>query len=152
VTGPLPEDADTVTGATGAASVRAMLEARRVAIVGASERPGSFGHRLVTEVTRSSGPVETFLVNPRYDRVLGRRCGATLDAIEGPVDLVLLGVPNGAVEGELRRAARRGDRLRRRLRQPVRLGPRGHRRVACRVAAIAGGAGMALCGGAAWGS
>ena len=35
---------------TAPESVRAMLEARSVAVVGASARPGSFGERVVTEV------------------------------------------------------------------------------------------------------
>ena len=86
-------------------SVRAMLEARRIAVVGASDRPGSFGHRLVTEVARSAGDIEISLVNPRYRTIAGRECVETLDDIEGPVDLVLLGVPDAAVEQEMRRAA-----------------------------------------------
>lgn len=131
--------------------VRAMLEARRIAVVGASGRPGSFGHRLVSEVARSEASIELHLVNPRYDAVLGRACVASLDDVEGSVDLVLLGVPDAAIEEELARAARRGDRsavIYGSLIEPERPGDSTLRD---RVAAIARSASMALCGGGCMG-
>ena len=88
-------------------AVRSMLEARTVAVVGASERAGSFGWRMTTEVARSPGPVEMYPVNPRYDRVLGRACVPSLDDLPEPVDLVLLGVRDEALEAELGRARAR---------------------------------------------
>ena len=91
---------------TRPAAVRAMLEPRRIAVVGASARPGSFGDRLVAEVARSAAPVDLHLVNPRYDTVLGLPCVASLDDIDGPVDLVLLGVPDAAVEERAGRGRR----------------------------------------------
>ncbi len=146
MTPPGPEPTDVVEP-----SVRAMLEARRVAIVGASERPGSFGHRLVTEVTRSSADIEIALVNPRYDTVLGHPCVATTDDIEGPVDLVLLGVPDAAVEDELIRAAARGDRSAVIFGSLVDPHQPGTLALRNRVTAIARHSGMALCGGGCMG-
>ena len=52
--------------------LRRMLEGRTVAVVGASERPDSFGWRMATEVLRSPGVEQAWLVNPHRDRVLGR--------------------------------------------------------------------------------
>lgn len=92
------------------AAVRAMLEARSVAVVGASERPGSFGHRMVTEVTRSTAPLAVHLVNPRYAAIDGRPCVPSLADLDQPVDLVLLGVPDRALEHLVALAAERGDR------------------------------------------
>ena len=103
-------------------AVRCMLEPARIAVVGASARPGSFGHRLVTEVSRSQAAIELHLINPHYDEVAGRPCAASLDDIDGPVDLVLLGIPDAAVEQELDRAARRGTAPGG-LRKPVRPRP-----------------------------
>ncbi len=100
--------APAVTDTTDA--VRAMLEPRRVAVVGASARHGSFGERLISEVGRSPAPLEVHLENPRYDLIGDQPCVPSLEAIEGPVDLVLLGVPDAAVEEQLALAARRGDR------------------------------------------
>src|SRR6202035_1206042 len=106
-----------------------------------------FGRRLVTKVSRSTASIDLHLVNPRYDTVLGRPCLPSLDDIDGPVDLVLLGVPDAAVEEELTRAARRGDR------SAVIFGslsgpePSEGAALRGRVAAIARSAEMALCGG-----
>ncbi len=136
---------------TDPAAVRAMFEPRRVAVVGASERPGSFGDRLVTQLARSSAPLEVHLVNPRYDTVHGLPCVPSLAEIDGPVDLVLMGVPDAVVEAELVAAARRGDRsavLYGSLFDREHPADDGLRR---RVASIARSAGMALCGGGCMG-
>ncbi|MGH9298618.1 MAG: CoA-binding protein, partial [Acidimicrobiales bacterium] len=73
-------------------AVRVMLEARSVAVVGASPRSGSFGDRLITELLRSSWRPSLHLVNPRYEEIGGVACVASLDEIDGPVDLVALAV------------------------------------------------------------
>ena len=91
------------------------------------------------------------MVNPRYDTVLGLPCVPTLADIDGPVDLVLIGVPDAVVEDQLVLAARRGDRsavLYGSLfdgEHPIDGGRRD------RVASIARSAGMALCGGGCMG-
>ena len=131
----------------------AMLEARTVALVGASPRPGSLGERMVSEVTRSPSRPEVYLVNPRHEQIAGRPCHASLADLPGPVDLVLLGVPDPAVEEQLALAAHRGDR------SAVLFGsahelpgqPPGRRSgqppgLRARLAATARGAGMAVCG------
>jgi len=87
-----------------------MLEARRVALVGASARPGSFGERMVAEVARSPSRPALHLVNPRYRQIGGHDCVPSLADLPDPVDLVLLGVPDAALEDQLTLAARRGDR------------------------------------------
>ncbi|MDX6334572.1 MAG: hypothetical protein QOG05_1912 [Streptosporangiaceae bacterium] len=137
-------------GPAGQPAVKAMLEARSVALVGASPRPGSLGERMVSEVTRSPSRPQVYLVNPRHERVAGRPCHASLADVPGPVDLVLLAVPDPAVEDQLALAARRGDR------SAVLFGsahelpgrPPGQTRPAlrARLAATARGAGMAVCG------
>jgi acyl-CoA synthetase (NDP forming) len=89
--------------------VAAMLEARSVALVGASGRPGSFGQRMVDEVTRSAAAPRVYLVNPRYREIDGRGCLPSLADLPEPVDLVLLAVPDAALEEQLSLAASRGD-------------------------------------------
>jgi predicted CoA-binding protein len=89
--------------------LRRMLEARSVAVVGASERPDSFGWRVTTEVLRSPGLERVHLVNPGRASVLGHPCVPSLADVPGPVDLVLLGVPDAALVPTLAQAAARGD-------------------------------------------
>jgi len=122
-----------------------MLEARTVALVGASPRPGRLGERMITELARSPARPRTYLVNPHYDDIGGRPCHRRLDDVPEPVDLVLLGVPDQALEDQLAAAAARGDR------SAVIFGsafdvpgqPPGLRD---RLAATARAAGMAVCG------
>ena len=115
-----------------------MLGARSVALVGASARPDSFGSRMVIEAQRSSARVH--LVNPRYDSINGIPCAPSLAALDEPVDLVLLGVPDAAVLGELQAAAAAG------VRGAVVFGSVHAPGLRAELASHAAAAGMALCG------
>ena len=125
-------------------SVTAMLEARSVALVGASARPGSLGARMIAEVARSPSHPRTYLVNPRYRDIDGVPCLPDLAAVPEPVDLALLAVPDRALEQQLSAAARS------QARSAVIFGnafdPPGRTGLRSRLAAIAGQAGLALCG------
>ena len=131
------------------AAVTAMLEARSIALVGASARPGSLGARMVEQVAKSPSRPRTYLVNPRYAEIDGQPCLPRLTDVPEPVDLVLLGVPDKALEEQLGLAASRGDRsalvfgYARDLPAADGLGDR--------LAAIATPAGMAMCGPACMG-
>ena len=84
--------------ATDRSSLLAMLEARSVAIVGASEREGSFGERMLAEAEKSPAKPVIYPVNPRYAEIGGRPCHSSLADLPEPVDLALLGVPDAALE------------------------------------------------------
>jgi acyl-CoA synthetase (NDP forming) len=123
----------------------AMLEARSVALVGASSRPGSLGERMLAEVSRSPAAPRIYPVNPRYQRIAGRPCHPSLADLPETVDLVLLGVPDSALAEQLSLAAQRGDR------SAVIFGgayevTAGTPGLRARLADTAHAAGMALCG------
>jgi acyl-CoA synthetase (NDP forming) len=86
-----------------------MLEPRSIAVVGASDRPDSFGRRMTGEALKSTGVETVHLVHPKYDTVRGLACVPSLADIAEPVDLVLLGVPDAALVEQLALAAARGD-------------------------------------------
>ena len=115
-----------------------MLGAQSVALVGASARPDSFGARMILEGLRSSARMH--LVNPRYDRIDGIACAPSLAALDEPVDLVLLGVPDTALSDELQAAAAAGAR------GAVVFGSAHTPGLREELAATAAAAGMALCG------
>jgi acetate---CoA ligase (ADP-forming) len=125
-------------------AVAAMLEARSVALVGASARPGSLGARMIAEMARSPSRPRTYLVNPRYAGIEGEPCLPGLADVPEPVDLVLLAVPDSVLEEQLTEAAKN------RARSAVIFGsaydPPGTEGLRRRLAAIAGDAGMAVCG------
>ena len=115
-----------------------MLGARSVALVGASARPDSFGARMIVEGMRSSARMH--LVNPRYDHIDGVACAPSLAALDEPVDLVLLGVPDAALRDELEAATAAGAR------GAVVFGSAHTPGLREEISAVAAGAGMALCG------
>ena len=96
--------------AAGRPALIAMLEARSVAVVGASRRDGSFGARMLAEVGRSPARPAIYPVNPRYDEVGGLACYPSLAELPEPAELVLLGVPDAALEDQLTLAAGLGCR------------------------------------------
>lgn len=138
------------TSADGRTALTAMLEARSVALVGASPRDGSLGQRMISELARSTAAPHTYLVNPRHQQIGGTRCYPSLaDLPGGPVDLVLLAVPDTALDEQLTLAARRGDRsavIFGSAFDPPGPRPAGQPSLRDRLAATARAAGMAVCG------
>lgn len=123
-----------------------LLRPRSVAIVGASERPGSFG-RIVLDGLIAGGFGGTILpVNPGYTNVAGLPCVPSLQSASHPVDCALLAVGNERLEGALEDAAAAGARAAvvfgSAHGQARDGGPLSHR-----LAEIARASGMALCGG-----
>ena len=127
-----------------------MLEARSVALVGASPRPGSLGARMIDEVARSPSRPRTYLVNPRYDQIGGIRCYPSLADLPEPPDLALLAVPDAALEDQVRAAAAGGARSAVIFGSAVELRngalPNSGPGLRDRVTAIARDAGLAVCG------
>lgn len=58
--------------------VKAMLCARSVTVVGASDRPGSVGKRLLDSLAAVGYPGEVYPLNPRLDALDGRRYDPSL--------------------------------------------------------------------------
>ena len=128
--------------------LRRMLEARSVAVVGASVKEGSLGRQMMLELQRGGYEGAIHPVNPGYDEVLGSPCFASVRDTPEPVDLAIVGVANQRIEQAVRDAGEAGagsvvtfSSLHEELPQP------GMAPLAERVAAIAREHGMALCGG-----
>ena len=120
-------------------SLRPMLEARSVAVVGASVKAGSLGEQMMVELARGGFPGDVYPVNPSYDEVLGRRCYPSVADLPAPVDLAIIGVANQRVERALADAVAAGAR------SAVTFSSL--HGIADSVAAIARDAGIPLCGG-----
>jgi acyl-CoA synthetase (NDP forming) len=93
-----------------APALRAMLEARSVAVVGASAQPGSFGAELLRQLRTGGFDGAIYPVNPRYAEIDGLACLGSIEQVPEPVDLAILGVGNVALETTLRSAGRAGAR------------------------------------------
>ena len=55
-----------------------LLRPRSLALVGASPRPGTYGHRMIGACLDAGFEGEVFLVNPNYDEIEDRPCYRSL--------------------------------------------------------------------------
>jgi acetate---CoA ligase (ADP-forming) len=92
------------------AGLEPMLEARSVAVVGASVKPMSLGRQMIEELHRGGFEGAIYPVNPGYDEVLGHACYPSVAALPEAPDLAILGVANHRVEGALAEAVAAGAR------------------------------------------
>jgi len=74
-----------------------MFYPRSVAIVGASSRPTQFSHGVLRGLREADFPGAVYPVNPRLEELLGYKVYPSVADIPGPIDLVMIGVPVGAV-------------------------------------------------------
>jgi acetate---CoA ligase (ADP-forming) len=124
-----------------------MLEARSVAIVGASVREGSVGNQSVVELVQGGFDGRIFPVNPKYDEVLGLHAYPSLAEIGEPVDLAILAVSNALLEEQLGLAASSGAASAVIFASGYDEPAEGEPPLTERLSQIARGAGMAVCGG-----
>jgi acyl-CoA synthetase (NDP forming) len=85
-----------------------MLEARSVAMVGASPRFDTPGNYMVKQLIIGGFSGEVAAVNPKYDEVEGIACFPGLEELPFVPELVLLAVGNRRLEEQMEEAARCG--------------------------------------------
>jgi len=91
-------------------SLDPMLKPRSVAVVGASERPGSVGDQTIRQLISGGFTGRVHPVNPRYEEIHGLKSAPSLTGLGSPVDLAVLAVPNGQLEAEMEKAIEIGAR------------------------------------------
>jgi acyl-CoA synthetase (NDP forming) len=124
-----------------------MLEARSVAVVGASVREGSVGNQSVVELVEGGFDGRIVPVNPKYEEILGLPCLGSVSEIAEPVDLVILAVSNALLEEQLRTSAEAGAGSAVIFASGFEEPRDGVPPLTERLAAIARDADMAICGG-----
>ena len=93
-----------------AQSVRPFLTPQSVALIGASDRPGTIGAALVANLTGVGFTGSIYLINPRAPEIAGLRTYARVSDIKAPVDLAIVAVPAAAVEAVVADCAAAGVR------------------------------------------
>jgi acyl-CoA synthetase (NDP forming)/GNAT superfamily N-acetyltransferase len=93
-----------------ARSVERLLNPASVAVIGASRRAGTVGHRLLADLLAGDFTGRLHVVHPKADRVLGIPAVRRLDQIGEPVDLALVAVPAEGVLDVVRECAAAGVR------------------------------------------
>ena len=71
-------------------NLKRTLNAKRVAIVGASQEQLSVGMGPLHNLLAAGFQGEILPVNPKYDQILGQRCYPDLESIDPPPDLAVL--------------------------------------------------------------
>ncbi|MEM8855857.1 MAG: CoA-binding protein, partial [Pseudomonadota bacterium] len=79
-----------------APAAASLFRPRAIAVVGASETPGSVGRDVVENLQDRAFSGAIYPVNPKRDTLLGLPCFDSLAAIPGPVDVVAIAVPAAA--------------------------------------------------------
>jgi acyl-CoA synthetase (NDP forming) len=85
-----------------------MLEARSVAVVGASVKEGSLGAQMMTELRRGGFDGSVYPVNPGYEEVDGYTCFPSILEVPEPPDLAIIGVANARIEAAVGDAVKAG--------------------------------------------
>ncbi len=90
--------------------IDAAFKPTSVALVGASERPGSLGNQVRLNLAAGgfAGPVH--YVNPGHSTVAGQRAWARVRDLPGPVDLAVIVTPAASVPGVIADCGERGVR------------------------------------------
>jgi acetyltransferase len=80
---------------TSRPTLEAIFAPKSVALIGASEKPGSVGLSLIENLQSFSGKV--FAVNPNRKTILGRKAFAKIGDVPGDVDLAVIATPAAMV-------------------------------------------------------
>ncbi len=91
-------------------SLRHLLAAESVAVVGASRRPGSVGQSILHNIITGGYQGRLYAVNPHAVQVDGITCLPSVAELPEPVDLAVVAVPAAAVTGVAQECGRRGVR------------------------------------------
>ena len=85
-----------------------MFAPRSVAVIGASEREGSIGRIVLSNLLNSPFAGEVFAVNPLYLTVQGIECHPRVGTIKKPIDLAVIATPGDVVPGIMRECVQSG--------------------------------------------
>jgi acyl-CoA synthetase (NDP forming) len=89
-------------------SLDRLLRPRSVAVVGATERAGSYGAQALISLDAIGYQGQVWGVNPNRSAALGRPCVATIADLPTAVDAVVVAIPAAAVPGAIDEAGARG--------------------------------------------
>ena len=86
----------------------ALFNPRSVAVFGASNRPGSLGLLIFSNLTNASFTGKVYAINPAHKQILGHPCYDSIKDIDKPVDLAVICTPDHSVEKILRQCGKQG--------------------------------------------
>jgi acetate---CoA ligase (ADP-forming) len=88
-------------------SLQRLVSPRSIALVGASETPGSLGESLLSNLEEAGFAGNLYLINPKRAQVRGRACLPSVEALPSGVDCAMLAIPREGVLDAADACARR---------------------------------------------
>lgn len=86
------------------------LRPRSVAVIGASDEPGSVGHTLTQNVLTGGFEGQVFLVNPHHGTIAGRDCFKSVEALPEAPELAVIATPPDSVPPIIEALGKKGTR------------------------------------------
>lgn len=118
-----------------------LLKPRSIALIGASTRPDTPGNSMIRAILREGFGGQVYAVNRKYQTVEGLICHPDLASLPAPVEHVVLGLANAALEAGLKEAIDHGAKA---VTIFASCAPDA---LALRLTAMAREAGIVICGG-----
>jgi acetate---CoA ligase (ADP-forming) len=94
--------------APGHMDLTRLMHPASIAVVGATDRAGSYGAETLINLGRIGFPGPVYGVNPKRAEVMGRVCVPTVADLPEPVDAVVVAIPAAGVAGAVDQAGARG--------------------------------------------
>ena len=91
-----------------AESMEKFFTPQSVALIGASATPGKIGNSVLDSLAKHDYKGKVFPINPKADEILGLKCYPSLEAIQEPVDLVVVCVDLSVTAPVLEACAKKG--------------------------------------------
>ena len=77
----------------GSTELRVFFHPASIAVIGASENPGKYGHEILKNLVEGGFPGALYPINPKSERILGLTCFRNVKDIPDSVDLAVLIIP-----------------------------------------------------------
>jgi acetyltransferase len=74
--------------------LESLFNPQAVAVIGASASPAKLGHSVLDNIVKFGFQGQVHPINPKEKEILGRKCYPRVTDVPGPVDLVVIVVPN----------------------------------------------------------
>jgi acetyltransferase len=95
-------------GATPGPDLDGLFDAKSVAVIGASAKPGKWGFGILSMILMKKGDRDVYVVNKNGGEVLGLRAYPSVDEVPGPVDCAVISTKREQTAAVMEDCARKG--------------------------------------------
>jgi acyl-CoA synthetase (NDP forming) len=91
-----------------AQTLHSIFNPRSIAVIGASDVPGKWGHRMIDRPMKTGFPGPIYPINPGKKEILGLPAYPNVAAVPGDIDLAVITTPTETVPGVLKACIAKG--------------------------------------------